>query len=157
MTLLPISKIQKVSESEVNVNQVNFKTNSVSGDVIDGGTITNFTSTGIKDQSDATQIIVQNDHVEIASDLHIKGTVKVENLEYVSAQVPKLNVREAVMVNQHEVLWKDSLGKSVTKSYLQEVGILKNLQVRNNFYVADGRVGVNIVSYTHLRAHETDS
>ena len=143
MTLLPISKIQKVSESEVNVNQVNFKTNSVSGDVIDGGTITNFTSTGIKDQSDATQIIVQNDHVEIASDLHIKGTVKVENLEYVSAQVPKLNVREAVMVNHHEVLWKDSLGKSVTKSYLQEVGILKNLQVRNNFYVADGRVGVN--------------
>ena len=127
MTLLPISKIQKVSESEVNVNQVNFKTNSVSGDVIDGGTITNFTSTGIKDQSDATQIIVQNDHVEIASDLHIKGTVKVENLEYVSAQVPKLNVREAVMVNHHEVLWKDSLGKSVTKSYLQEVGILKNL------------------------------
>ena len=60
MTLLPINKIQKVSESEVNVKQVNFKTNSVSGDVIDGGTITNFTSTGIKDQSDATQIIVQN-------------------------------------------------------------------------------------------------
>jgi hypothetical protein len=47
------------------------------------------------------------------------------------------------MVNHNEVLWKDRLGKSVTKSSLQEVGVLKNLQVRNTFYVGDGRVGVN--------------
>ena len=47
------------------------------------------------------------------------------------------------MVNHNEVIWKDRLGKSVTKSSLQELGILKNLQVRNTFYVGDGRVGVN--------------
>jgi hypothetical protein len=143
MTLLPLNKIEKVAESIVRGSQVDFKKNSVSGDVIDGGTITNFTSTGIKDESNETQIIVKNDHVEVASDLHIKGTVKVENLQYIQAQVPKLNVTEAIMVDHNEVIWKESLGKSVTKSYLKELGILNNLQVRNNFYVADGRVGVN--------------
>ena len=143
MSLLPLNKIEKVAESTVAVEQVNFKKNSVSGDVIDGGTITNFTSTGIKDESNETQIIVKDDHVEVAKDLHIKGTVKVENLQYVQASVPKLNVQEALMVNHNEVLWKDSLGKSVRKSSLQQLGILKNLQVRNTFYVADGRVGIN--------------
>jgi hypothetical protein len=47
------------------------------------------------------------------------------------------------MVNHNEVIWKDTLGKAIKKSYLQEVGVLKNLQVRNTFYVGDGRVGVN--------------
>jgi hypothetical protein len=47
------------------------------------------------------------------------------------------------MVDHNEVIWKDRLGKSVTKSHLSELGILKNLQVRNTFYVADGRVGIN--------------
>ena len=71
MSLLPLNKIEKVAESTVAVEQVNFKKNSVSGDVIDGGTITNFTSTGIKDESNETQIIVKDDHVEVAKDLHI--------------------------------------------------------------------------------------
>ena len=135
MTLLPINKLPNKAKP--------IQKNALSGDVIDGGTITNFTSTGIKDESNKTQIILKDDHIEVANDLHIKGTVKVENLEYVRAQVPKLNVQEAVMVNYNEVLWKDRLGKSVTKSSLTEVGILKNLQVRNTFYVGDGRVGVN--------------
>jgi len=135
MTLLPISKLPNKAGP--------IQKNALSGDVIDGGTITNFTSTGIKDESNNTQIILKDDYVEVATNLHIKGTVKVENLEYIQAQVPKLNVQEAVMVDYNEVLWKDKLGKSVKKSYLQEVGVLKNLQVRNTFYVGDGRVGVN--------------
>ena len=143
MSLLPLNKIEKVADSIVKVSQVDFKKNSVSGDVIDGGTITNFTSTGIKDESNETQIIVKDEYVEVVKDLHIKGTVKVENLQYVQAHVPKLDVTDAIMVKHNEVLWKDRLGKSVTKSSLQELGILKNLQVRNTFYVGDGRVGVN--------------
>ena len=87
---------------------------------------------------------MNNDHIEVANDLHIKGTVKVENLQYVEAQVPKINVTDAIMIDHNEVIWKDKLGKSVKKSYLEELGILRKLQVsRNNFYVADGRVGVN--------------
>ena len=143
MALLPINKIEKISKSRIAIEQIDLKKNAISGDVIDGGKITNFTSTGIKDESTDQQLTITDGTVEIANDLHIKGTVKVENLEYIQAQVPKLNVQEAVMVDYNEVLWKDKLGKSVKKSYLQEVGVLKNLQVRNTFYVGDGRVGVN--------------
>lgn len=143
MSLLPINKVEKVSKSRIQIQQIDLYKNAISGDVIDGGTITNFNSSGIKDIADDTKLTIKNDHVEVASDLHIKGTVRVENLEYIQAQVPKLNVKDAVMVDHNEVIWKDRLGKSVKKSNLEELGILKNLQVRNNFYVADGRVGVN--------------
>ena len=143
MALLPINKIEKVSKSRIAVEQLDLYKNAISGDVIDGGTITNFNSSGIKDQSSSQQLTINDDHIEVANNLHIKGTVKVENLEYVQAQVPKLNVQKAVMVNHNEVLWQDRLGKSIKKSNIQELGVLKNLQVRNTFYVGDGRVGVN--------------
>ena len=104
MTLLPINKIQKVEDSVVRVDQVNFKKDSLSGDIIDGGKITNFKSTGIKDEANDTRIVIKDDCVEVASDLYIKGTVKVENLQYVQAQVPKLNVTKAVMVDDNEVI-----------------------------------------------------
>ena len=144
MALLPINKIEKVSKSRISVQQVDVYENSISGDAIVGGKITDFHSTGIIDKADSIQLTVNNDHIEVANDLHIKGTVKVENLQYVEAQVPKINVTDAIMIDHNEVIWKDKLGKSVKKSYLEELGILRNLQVsRNNFYVADGRVGVN--------------
>ncbi len=143
MTLLPINKPEKVSTSRISVQQIDLYKNALSGDHIDGGTITNFQSSGIKDASDDIKIVVKNDAVEIENDLHVKGTIKVENLEYVEAQVPKLNVKDAIMIDHNEVIWKTELGKSVKKSHLTELGILKNLQVRNTFYVADGRVGIN--------------
>jgi len=143
MALLPINKSDRVSKSRIAVQQIDLHNNSLSGDLIDGGTITHFNSSGINDSADSVNLTIKNDQVEIESDLNVKGTIRVENLEYVSAQVPKLNVTEAVMVDHNEVLWKDRLGKSVTKSHLSELGILKNLQVRNTFYVADGRVGIN--------------
>ena len=143
MSLLPINKPEKISTSRISVQQIDLHKNALSGDLIDGGIITNFHSSGINDKADSINLVVKNDVVEVASDLNVKGTIRVENLEYVSAQVPKLNVTEAVMVDHNEVIWKDRLGKSVTKSHLSEVGILKNLQVRNTLYVADGRVGIN--------------
>ena len=42
MALLPINKIEKIKESEVKVQQIEFQPNTISGDVIDGGQITNF-------------------------------------------------------------------------------------------------------------------
>ena len=143
MSLLPISKPEKVAKSRISVQQIDLHKNALSGDLIDGGTITNFNSSGILDKSESTQLTVNNDHVEVASDLNVKGTIRVENLEYVSAQVPKLNVQKAVMVDYNEVLWKDRLGKAVKMSSLEQLGVLRNLQVRNTLYVADGRVGVN--------------
>tara|TARA_Y100000114_G_scaffold21031_1_gene16910 strand:- start:2715 stop:3581 length:867 start_codon:yes stop_codon:yes gene_type:complete len=143
MALLPINKIEKVSEKRIQIQQLDVYENSISGDAIHGGKITNFYSSGIKDEAEFVRLVVKNDYVQVESDLHIKGTVRVENLEYVQAQVPKLNVKDAIMIDHNEVIWKDRLGKSVKKSSLDELGILKNLQVRNTFYVADGRVGIN--------------
>ena len=146
MSLLPINKPEKVSASKISVHQIDLHKNALSGDLIDGGTITNFNSTGIIDTSDSVNLTIKNDTVEVAKDLHVKGTIKVENLEYVSAQVPKLNVQQAIMVDHNEVIWKDRLGKSVKNSSIEQLGVLKNLQVRNTLYVADGRVGVNTMA-----------
>jgi len=143
MALLPINKPEKISKSRIALQQIDLHKNSLSGDLIDGGTITNFNSSGIQDKADSTQLTIKNDCVEVTNDLNIKGTVRVEKLEYVQAQVPKLNVQKAIMIDHNEVIWKDRLGKSVKKSDLNELGVLKNLQVRNTFYVADGRVGIN--------------
>lgn len=143
MTLLPINKIEKIAEKRVDVRQIDVYENSISGDAIHGGLITDFNSTGIKDQSDSLQITVDNDKVEVKKDLVVKGTVTVENLKYVEAQVPKLNVTDAVMIDHNEVIWKDTLGKSVKTSSLTQLGVLKNLQVDKTFFASQKRVGVN--------------
>lgn len=143
MALLPINKSEKVSKSRIALQQIDLHKNALSGDLIHGGTITDFTSAGIRDEADSLVLKVTNDSIEVQKDLNVKGTIRVENLEYVQAQVPKLNVQEAIMIDHNEVIWKTALGKSVKKSHLNELGILKNLQVRDAFYVADGRVGVN--------------
>ena len=143
MALLPINKPEKIATSRIALQQIDLYKNALSGDLIDGGTITNFQSSGMKDTADSVNLTVKNDVVEVENDLHVKGTIKVENLQYVQAQVPKLNVIDAIMIQDNEVLWRDELGKSVKQRHLTELGILKNLQVRNTFYVSDGRVGVN--------------
>ena len=143
MTLLPINKIERVAEKRVDVRQVDVYENSISGDAIHGGRITDFNSTGIKDQAESLQITVNNDQIEIENNLVVKGTVTVENLKYVEAQVPKLNVTEAVMIDHNEVIWKDTLGKSVKNSSLTQLGILKNLQVDQTLFASQKRVGIN--------------
>ena len=60
MALLPINKIEKVAEKRIQIQQLDVYKNSISGDAIDGGNITNFNSTGIKDQADFTRLVVKN-------------------------------------------------------------------------------------------------
>ena len=45
--------------------------NEVSGDKIDGGTITNFKSTGINDSATEQKISIANDKIVIENDVHI--------------------------------------------------------------------------------------
>ena len=143
MALLPINKVEKISEKRVDVNQLDVYENSISGDAIHGGKITNFGSAGIKDKADSLQITVRNDRVELARDLVVGGTVTVQNLKYVEAQVPKLNVTDAIMIDHNEVIWKHELGKSVKKSSLTKVGVLKNLRVDKTLFASNKRVGIN--------------
>ena len=44
-----------LAPSSIKIEHVNFDTNDLSGDYIDGGTITNFSSTGIKDEATETR------------------------------------------------------------------------------------------------------
>ena len=143
MALLPVNKQTRIREKSIGLDQLDLKNNSLSGDLIDGGTVTNFSSTGIQDIATENQIIVSDGLVEIVKDLHIKGKIYSDKLEYVEAQVPKLNVKTAVMIDHNEVLWKDTLGRSVKHSSLSTVGVLDNLQVSNTLFVEGNRVGIN--------------
>lgn len=143
MTLLPIGKIEKVAEKRIDVRQIDVYENTISGDAIHGGKITNFSSTGIKDDATSPQLTVKDDKIEIEKDVFVKGTISVKNLQYVEAQVPKLNVQKAIMIDHNEVIWKHELGRSVKKSNLEHLGTLRNLQVKNTLFASEQRVGVN--------------
>ena len=65
MALLPINKSEKVSKSRIAVQQIDLQKNALSGDLIDGGTITNFNSSGIKDTADSINLVVKNDSIDI--------------------------------------------------------------------------------------------
>jgi len=143
MALKPINVQQRITEKSVKVSDIDIKKNSLSGDVIDGGTITNFSSTGIKDLSNQNQIEVTDETTNIYNDLFVRGKINCQTLQYNRAQVPVLDVSEALRIDGNEVLWKKTLGKSVKESSLTKVGVLENLQVKDTLYVADGRVGIN--------------
>ncbi len=143
---MPINRQKKIKAKSIGVDKLDLVRNSLSGDIIDGGTITNFSSTGITDQSTENQIVITDGLVEVNKDIHIKGKILVDELEYVAAQVPKLNVTEAIMIDHNEVLWKHELGRSVKNSNLESVGVLKELQVSNTLFVSGKRVGVNTAS-----------
>jgi len=143
MALLPTKRIENISTARIDVKQLDVYENSISGDAIHGGKITDFRSAGINDKADSLQLTISNNKVEIERDLVVKGTVTVENLKYVEAQVPKINVTDAIMIDHNEVIWKHELGKSVKKSSLTEVGVLKDLRVDKTFFASNKRVGIN--------------
>ena len=143
MTLSPINRPTRITERSIKLSHIELDENCLNGDLIDGGTITHFSSTGIQDLADQTQLTIDKDSITMEKDLRVKGTVIVDRLQYVHAQVPKINTMEAIMIDNNEVLWKDRLGKGVKKSSLQQVGILEGLEVENTLYARDGRVGIN--------------
>ena len=122
-----------------------FKSGEISGDKISGGKITQFASTGISDTASNTKLSVQDNKITVADDLEVKGKIKCDTLFYYGAQTDNFDVRESVRIKGNEVLWKDRLGNSVTKSVLQEVGVLKELNVADTLNVFKNKVGVNVI------------
>ena len=47
------------------------------------------------------------------------------------------------MIDHNEVIWKDTLGKSVKTSSLTQLGTLKNLNVDKTLFASQNRVGIN--------------
>jgi hypothetical protein len=143
MALKPINIQPRITEKSVRVSDIDLKKNSVSGDVIDGGTITNFASTGIKDSATKKLLEITDEVTNINNDVFIRGKINCQTLQYNRAQVPVLDVKEALRIDGNEVVWRTKLGKSVKESSLTKVGILDNLEVKDTFYANDNRVGIN--------------
>lgn len=143
MALKPINVQPRITEKSVKVSDLDLKKNSLSGDIIDGGTITHFNSTGIKDITTKNQVEIKDDVTNVYNDLFVRGKINVQTLQYNRAQVPTIEAMNAIRVGGNEVLWREKLGKSVKESSLQKVGILNDLEVKNTLYVKDGRVGIN--------------
>jgi hypothetical protein len=84
----------------IKLDQLSIKKGEISGDLISGGTVQNFSSTGIKDSSTELSLIVENGSIsvdkiktkEISNDLIIKGNLHV--LEHLT--VKKMHVEEFV-------------------------------------------------------------
>lgn len=78
----------------------------LSGDLIDGGTITNFASTGIKDTASKQTLIIEDDRITVKtirtntidSDVTVRGDVKI----YGELNVGKLRAIEVVTNAKHE-------------------------------------------------------
>jgi|LauGreSBDMM110SN_4_FD.fasta_scaffold21280_1 hypothetical protein len=115
----------------------------LSGDKITGGIITNFSSTGITDNSSKKRITVSDKKIVVENDVEIKGKIECATLFYNSATADNLDVKNSVRIDGNEVLWKDRLGNSVTRSKLQEVGVLDQLNVSDTLHVIKKKVGIN--------------
>jgi hypothetical protein len=135
----------KLNETLIKLSSKNndFKDGELSGNKIAGGTIKNFSSTGIKDSAESVRLTVLNDRIVAEKNFEVKGTIQVKELIYSKASCDDLDVKNSVRIDGHEVLWKERLGNIVTKSQLQELGVLKELNVADTLTVYKNKVGVN--------------
>ena len=170
-----------------------FPDRSLNGNLINGGKIVNFESSGIKDSASATKIVVDNDKVSIETlsvktipnslsitgDMNVSGTIRVETLEVenlkadldidqnkaikysgdingkgflwtgkdytkqfvfqsdkiFSSETINLAKDKNISINDVKVIDAESLGASVIKSNLRQVGTLNGLIVDGAFSV----------------------
>ena len=143
---------EKLNEALAKLNSHNniIADRELSGDKIEGGTITNFASTGINDSATTKKLSIKDDRIVVENDLEIKGTVHCKTIYYYSAKADNIDVLNSVRIDSNEVLWKDRLGNSVIKSKLQEVGVLNELNVADTLHVSKNSIGINTNSPTGL-------
>jgi hypothetical protein len=115
----------------------------LTGDKIDGGVITNFASTGIKDNTTKRIITLSDGKIQIDNNLEVDGTIHCKTLFYYQAKTDSLDVARSIRINEKEVIYQDRLGNSVTKSKLQELGVLNELNAADTLYVMPNQVGIN--------------
>lgn len=138
-------KLTEISQQLKSKNEALFD-NEISGDKIDGGTITHFESTGIKDDAHTRKITINKDEIVVEGPMRVEGKFGATEIQYYKAVCDDLDVFNSVKINGREVLWENALGNSVKKSKLTEVGILRNLNVADILTVEGNRVGVNSVN-----------
>jgi hypothetical protein len=122
-----------------------FAPGEISGDKISGGRISNFQSQGIIDEAKDIKLRVKDEKIEIDSSVEINGELRCTTLYYYQARTDNLDVKNSIRIDRNEVLWRDRLGNSVTKSKLQEVGVLNELNVADTLQVFKNKVGVGLL------------
>jgi len=146
----------------ITAKYLQFESNDLTGDYIDGGTITNFSSTGIKDE--ATQQILHVDDGGLsvdniyvtdvdASNINVKNMtvsnkLTVQNLHYVFSSNEfetdmHLGKGNIIHMGKDKVLSRSELGPSVAYSNLRRVGNLEKLGVLGNLSAGYGTLLVN--------------
>ncbi len=162
-TMKVLQPLVKPQLQTIDIDDIVIHENSMSGDWIDGGTITNveLKAGNIEGKDASLHSILSNkissptisshtltSHTLKTNDVHaenlfVKGHINSDRLVYKKAQADNFDVKKSVRINLREVLWEDRLGNSVKRSALEEVGILNKLQVSTTLSVDGHRVGVN--------------
>ena len=154
-----------LAPSSIKIEHVNFDTNDLSGDYIDGGTITNFSSTGIKDEATSTALHIDDNGLSVdnitsndieATNITVSGTMTVENLKYKFTQEEivdgiHLGKQGLIHMGHDTVLSRSELGSGVAFSNLRTVGHLEKLVVLGHLDAGyslhvnslSNRVGIN--------------
>lgn len=145
-----------LQDKSISVKHLDLTVNDLSGDMINGGTITNFKSTGITDSATEPVIILTNEEVHVdttlkANHLVVDGDLRVKNLiyEYTHEELQydiTLNRDQCLRIGNNMALSKTELGKSVINSNLRTVGNLQSLEVGSTMVVNNAQSSVSINS-----------
>ena len=149
-----------ISPSSIKIEHVDFDSNDLSGDYIDGGTITNFSSTGIKDVATGPALHIDDNGLSVdsitsndieATNITVSGTMTVENLKYKFTQEEivdgiHLGKQGLIHMGRDTVLSRSELGPGVAYSNLRKVGHLENLIVIGNL---DAGYSLHVSSLTN--------
>ena len=118
--------------SEIYIDEIIIPRNSISGDHIDGGTITNFRSDGIKDTAKDKQIIINDDRVEI------KGTIEGNNAnlqKVVANDISSPTITSHTVKSQKVEATNINTENVFVKGYIQAEKIKYNKAEADNFDV----------------------
>ena len=136
-----------LQNKSIRIDHIDFATDDLSGDYISGGTITDFSSTGIIDE--ATNTIVHLDDTGLSVDNLVTNNLEVDNItvsgkmtvknmtiefqqEEIGTDV-RLHKAGLIHIGNDCVLSRNELGPGVVYSNLRKVGRLTNLTVDGHF------------------------
>ena len=131
----------------INISHIDFTTDDLSGDYISGGTITDFSSTGIIDEASRPMIHLDDDGLSVdnivTNDIEVdnitvsgKMTVKNMTIEFQQEEIgTNINLHKAglIYIGKDCVMSRSELGSSVVYSNLRKVGRLTSLTVDGRF------------------------
>jgi hypothetical protein len=118
-----VGAINELDTDKAEVDMSNVATDAISGDQVDGGTISNFASTGIDDNATATVLTIDSsNNVTVAGDLTVTGTYTTVLSETVQVQDNILELNSNVVTGSPTdggIEVKRSSDGSATSAYLR--------------------------------------